>query len=150
MDMATVSDLSFVCPDGAICASQPDGGCDPIRWDTSCGPGLVCATDGTCGVSCGGGNVVCSAPMLCTVFGDVSHNCVPPCSMAGQVVYRPAPHNNCDARALLKEEPTGKCFVPCWYDECTLLGDNFCGEPMNLTTVKDRKRLYEAFQRIVQ
>jgi hypothetical protein len=87
---------TFNCPDGAICATTPDGGCDPQQWQTSCGPGLVCTSDGVCGLQCGNGDVVCDPGTFCE-----DGNCLPiaPSTVTlmllpGEIVHDPGPYVN--------------------------------------------------------
>jgi hypothetical protein len=46
------------------------------------------------------------------------------------------------------EEATGKCFVTCFQDECLVLGDNYCGPPLDFSKLEDRARLMAAIHRL--
>jgi hypothetical protein len=117
---------AFTCPDGAVCASVPDGGgCDPINWRTSCGPGFVCAVDGVCGRECGNGDTVCEQQTVCATTSD----CIPPCLVSPPpdmgtdpvVKLDPLPPNTtCAGDGLFTPaDPSPQCILPCWWSECT-------------------------------
>jgi hypothetical protein len=133
-------DASFSCPDGASCASSPDGGgCDPQNWQTSCGPGLVCASDGTCGIACGNGDVVCDPRTAC----DSTSDCVPQClDPAGNVIV-PRPLRagaSCLGSGYLEAaNPPPACIVPCFYALCDLAYGGSCDPsiPMSAETMAD-------------
>jgi hypothetical protein len=150
-----VQSAVFVCPDGAICAGPADGGtdggipCDPNQWQdpTICPTGQVCTSDGICaGPPCGNGNTVCDSTTLCAIEGNGNKDCAPQCTAAGKTIYRGT--TSCATRGLLTDAANGKCFVPCWIDECFVLGDNFCGPPIDMSKIKDEKRVAEAISRL--
>jgi hypothetical protein len=135
-DLAPPADMTYVCPEGAVCATEPDGGvCDPSpgHWQTSCGPGLICSIDGTfCGPACGtSANDVCVPNVeVCTQHGTGTFDCFPAChNAAGAIVYRTG--GNCEARGLELDAVTGRCYVPCFIDECVDLGVDYCGPPID-------------------
>lgn len=111
--------LDDVASDAAVYAVTPDGGCDPIAWQTSCGPGLVCAVDGTCGAPCGNGNVVCDPSTMCTAQAD----CVPPCRNpdGSLVILDPLTSGQtCTSAGYLEpQDPSAGCILPCWEVFCT-------------------------------
>jgi hypothetical protein len=110
---------AIVCPDGDVCATIPDGGCDPIHWQTSCstsdgGPPMVCDSTGMCGIECGDANDVCSSAALC----DSSSDCVPPCRHTdGSIVDTPL--TMCAQLGLLSPANSAlPCILPCDYLLC--------------------------------
>jgi hypothetical protein len=127
-DACSLSDCTWInFSDGSNC---PMDGRTLRRSDCpACGTGLVCSSAGVCGIQCGDGNEVCDPGTLCALRGTGDHDCLPQCTIAGATVYRPG--TNCVARGLELEEATGNCFVPCYSDECAVLGgDNYCGPPL--------------------
>jgi hypothetical protein len=127
-DACSLSDCTWInISDGSNC---PMDGRTLCRLDCpACGTGLTCSSAGVCGIQCGDGNEVCDPGTLCALRGTGDHDCLPQCTIAGATVYRPG--TNCVARGLELEEATGKCFVPCFSDECVALGgDNYSGLPL--------------------
>jgi hypothetical protein len=83
--------------------------------------------------------VVCDTGTLCALHGTSNRDCLPQCTSSGATVYRSG--GNCEARGLSLEEATGKCFVTCFQDECLVLGDNYCGPPVDFSKAKDSARI---------
>lgn len=119
-----VQQTALDVPDGAIVATQPDGGCDPLGTGADCpqpdgGPPMICQSSGICGTQCGNGNVSCDdTGMICAMVGD----CLPPCvDMTGAVIYRAIKGGACESHGLMTAQDK-RCFIPCDFDLCGLLG----------------------------
>ena len=110
---------AFVCPDGAVCATTPDGGCDPNAQPSTCPAGQVCTSTGSCGVPCGNGNTVCDPTTIC----DSTSDCVPPCRNpdGSVVILDPLTTGQTCASAgyLTPADPNASCILPCWEVLCT-------------------------------
>jgi hypothetical protein len=153
-DRCNIGDCAFVTDlTGDPCPS--DGSMDCHLSCPLCGAGNTCTVVGNdpddptkaltecAGPVCGNGDVVCDPGTLCAVRGGGAHDCLPQCTKNGATVYRTG--SNCEARGLFLDELTGKCFVPCFYDQCLDVGDNYCGLPVDLARrLQASKRKHDA------
>ena len=104
--------------------------CGPnLTCSDTCGPGLTCSdVNNTCGTPCGNGTTVCEdiPGDVCMDDAAFGEDCAPACLDANnQPMYRTITKGTCETHGLLGVAD-GRCFVPCWYDICGLLGGQTC------------------------